>query len=211
MRIKRQTNVFWKKEKLRSKETVMKYKKIRNQARSAVKNIEKNYLVLAETLSEVQNNGYYISWGYDNFKQYLAKDLNMSYRRARYLIEIWSTILVYNLPKNEVIAIGWTKMRYIARVINDKNKEEWFRMAKEKTAYELQSIVQIHLLNNKKHVVRLCKHMGITCTLKEYNTITEAISSIKSVTDLKRRGAILASLCQIWLNTQDNQYQSKVA
>lgn len=101
------------------------------------KQYQQTYFKLAERLYAVSTEALYkkIGPGYSTFEEYVETELDFSFRKAKYLAQIWWWYGVENAahPKLMHIAheIGWTKARELVQVIDLKNADEWHQLAKE--------------------------------------------------------------------------------
>jgi hypothetical protein len=100
------------------------------------KQYQQTYFKLAERLYAVSTEALYkkIGPGYSTFESYVETELDFSFRKAKYLAQIWWWYGVENAahPKLMSIAheIGWTKARELVQVIDLKNADEWHDLAK---------------------------------------------------------------------------------
>lgn len=71
---------------------------------------------LAELLAEVKGAGYFGSWGYQTFPDYVELELGMKPRRAHYLVRIHNIMKQLNIPRSLYEMVSITKLREIVRL-----------------------------------------------------------------------------------------------
>lgn len=140
--------------------------KIRRRARVLVKSIDQGYMELAEIIHSVwatpingerQNACVCVSWGYDTYKQWAAEELGLHPRKVERLKAIWHHLHVTlegqldRTTRKEIIALGWTKVRELVRVIDGKNAKQWVEMAEQLNHDELCEAIRHALKDQEKH------------------------------------------------------------
>lgn len=161
--------------------------------------IESGYVDLSKLLHEAYYKEYHIEWGYEDFRGYCGAELDVNYRKAMYLIEIWDKVKKFNLPVKDVEKLGWTKMKDIASVIDEKNAKEWMKKAKEMTSRDLTEAVKI---SRKKDTGDTTVPSITTLTLRmseaEANIILDAIDEAKKLCESDNAVVALGMICQDW-------------
>jgi hypothetical protein len=89
-------------------------------------------MVLAQLSETCDNRGDFID---------AITKIGVGYRKARYLIEIADLAYKLRLPKDELAAIGWTKISILAPYLAHGRSEELLERAKYFTAIELKRMV----------------------------------------------------------------------
>jgi uncharacterized protein with NAD-binding domain and iron-sulfur cluster len=127
---------------------------MREQAKLAKSNIDKDYLLLAEALFEIKHKEYYRKWGIDTFATYCDQELDIKNAKAVNLTRIWDAIKSLALPREELIKIGYTKALMIVSKIEsgEGSSTELIELAKGKSVQQLQEI-----LSNRKYTNRVDK------------------------------------------------------
>ena len=129
---------------------------IRQRARELAHDLEHGYLELAKLLYEVYDKSedgdptkppLYISWGYTSFADYVDNDLQFSLRKAQRLRFIWYTLTVKlaNLDqkvKARLVALGWSKLRELVRVLTLDNAAEWLTKAENMSFIHLENSIR---------------------------------------------------------------------
>ena len=117
---------------------------VRKETIAAVESIDESYQALAKLLHETYDNGYYIRWGFGNFKDYCEGEVGVQYRKARYLVGIAQTIQDLAIDWGDVEGIGWTKLRTLLPMLKEEGEGDWLELAKQYSVKELERIVKDH-------------------------------------------------------------------
>jgi len=102
------------------------------------------YRVTEERLFTAKSLG-----AYETFKEYVETELGFSLRKGQMLATMhwWYCIENKDAPKllEGAREIGWTKAYHLVRVVDAKNADKWFKMAKEMNEQELRRNVRAAL------------------------------------------------------------------
>ena len=115
------------------------------------KTYERTYFRMAELLYRVSTEKLYrrIGPGYKSFEDYSEQELEFSFRKAKYLASIWwwFGIEMAGHPKllSEAHSIGWSKAKELVRVVDLKNADQWFGLAREKNTGDLGKLARAAL------------------------------------------------------------------
>lgn len=130
--------------------------KVRRQAKTLSKTLETTYMELGRILYQVydtpingdpKNPPVYRVWGYESFSEYAEKELHLKKRKAEYLRNIFYRLEVElaGMPeetKQEIVSLGWTKVRELVKVLTLRNAAEWAERSKNCTYPELVAAIQ---------------------------------------------------------------------
>ena len=183
-----------------SKTAKSRFEIVREQIKEALGQIESGYIDLSKLLSEAYHKEFYVKWGFDTFEDYCAEELDVKYRKAMYFVDIWDKVKQLKLNPRTVASLGWTKMKEIATVINEKNAKEWLEKAKSMTSRELTEAVKI--VRNKQAAdgtVPVVTTMTFRMSEAEANIISEAIEEAKKLTENENPVVALEMICQDWM------------
>lgn len=139
-------------------------KRIRKKAKELVRGVELGYVELAEILYDVydtpvendpQRGPVFKAWGYESFANYAEHELGLRRRKAEYLRSIGYKLKVdlKDLDpqvKQNLCALGWTKLRVLTRVLNLKNAVDWIAMADRVSYPELEEAVKKYILQKQE-------------------------------------------------------------
>lgn len=115
---------------------------VRDRINQVKDTIETSYAELAQLLYEVQEQGFFVGYGYESFKEYAEDELGIGYRKARYLVVIAGAVARAGVDWDRVVSIGWTKMRTIAKLLTPTNAEEWLDRAENSTQDQLLELTK---------------------------------------------------------------------
>ncbi len=73
---------------------------------------------------------------------YIQEQLGMEYRKAMYLVDIYTKFSKAGIHGDRVGEIGWTKAKEIARVVNEENADALLEAASESTVNELKETIK---------------------------------------------------------------------
>lgn len=104
--------------------------------------IDKDYFILGGILSAIQNQGWYMDKGYENFRAYVENECSIQYRKAMYLISIYNGLVESGVAWAKVSELGWTKLKELAGILTPDNVDEWVGYAKEMTTLQLQEFIK---------------------------------------------------------------------
>lgn len=115
-------------------------------AKALVNQVEETYFTLGGVLSHIMHEGLHKSAGYtekNGFSEFCVNELGMEYRKARYLITIYSKFTMLGVDETKLSAIGWSKAAKIAAIQDDakleKNFDKLVTYAAKHTREELES------------------------------------------------------------------------
>lgn len=133
--------------------------KIRRRAKELVRVIDLGYFDLCNVLYEIydtpvdgdaKREPVFALWNYSSFGEYAQVELGLKPRKAEYLRSIgfkFATDLAELDPvlKEELVALGWTKLRELVKVLTIRNAAGWIERAKKLSQAELLDLVKKHL------------------------------------------------------------------
>lgn len=80
--------------------------------------------------------------GHSTFKEYVHDEHGIHYRKARYLMNIYKTLVDKQVPWEAVSKVGWAKMKELLPVIDADNAESWAKAAESMTVSNLSEYVK---------------------------------------------------------------------
>jgi hypothetical protein len=107
-----------------------------------IENVGQNYFELGGILARVAVEA--IFGKHENFKDWLEAETTVGFRKARYLIKNYDTLVELDIPFTKFQGLGWTKVVAMLSVITLENVDEWVARAKELTLIQLQEEVKAH-------------------------------------------------------------------
>jgi hypothetical protein len=94
--------------------------------------IEGKFWELGEVLFVIFNKGYYVDAGYHDWREFCNSVLDIKWRTATYLKDIYARFSPLDVEEAERKGIGWTKLKELLPVVNASNVVYWLGVAKEK-------------------------------------------------------------------------------
>lgn len=124
-------------------EIVTRSNEVREQIIAAATLIDESYQSLAQLLHETYDNGYYMRWGFENFREYCETEVGVQYRKARYLVGIAEMIRDLSIDWGDVEGVGWTKMRALLPILKEEGVVgDWLEIAKSYSVKDLEKLVR---------------------------------------------------------------------
>ena len=90
-------------------------------------------------LQRVLENGWFGE--FESFGEYVFENFGFRERKARYLIEIYSSLVSNMIPYDKVEGLGWTKLKELAKFLTLDNVDEWVKKAQGLSVSELKSLI----------------------------------------------------------------------
>jgi len=184
----------------KSKIKQVRHEVVHEEIAVAERAIEENYVELAKLLYEAYHQDHYVKWGYDDFKDYCDAELSTNYRKAMYLIDIWDKIKRLKLSPARVAKIGWTKMKDIASVIDEKNAKEWLDKAGKMSTREVTDAVKtVRKDSSGSPEVPTTTTLKIVMGETEAAVVLEAIEEAKALTESDSTALALEMIASDWM------------
>ena len=177
---------------------------IREEAVRAKDMVETGYSKLARCLFDIYNQNLYTKWEYVSFENYVDTELQINYRKAMYLVEIYNTAKMLNMDMARLERIGWTKARELIKIVDEENAEEWMGLAENSTAKELNVLIkQAKDVNDNSSKVtdEIPTITSITFKLGmvEHAIIRDALDESMRMINTDDLALALSAVCQEWL------------
>jgi len=173
---------------------------VRAEIHEVNRQVEAEYLTLAQLLNEAYHREYFIEWGFEDWRSYTEDELGVQYRKAMYFVDVWDVVKKLNLPTAQVEKLGWTKMKDLTRVMTEKNAKDWLEKAKKMTTREITEEVRD---TRKRETGKATGPETIKLSLimgeDEGNIILDAIAESKKLCDSENEVVALGLVCQDWL------------
>lgn len=215
--------------------------KIRKRARSLVKSINQGYMELAEILhtvwatpinGETHNACVTVAWGYGGYVEWAEEELGLHKRKAERLKAIWHHLHVTLADKldrrtrKRIIALGWTKVRELIRVMNADNAEQWVEVAENLNYNELCEVIRRALEDQEKDAQAKAvgtsdddddefkgvdppddmdrfKELSFMLSPEQKANVELALGRAEQLANSPKRGHLLDLICTDFLSTND--------
>jgi hypothetical protein len=118
----------------------------RDMAKSLVNEGEFETFRLGGVFSVVNNQKYFLQYGFPDFKSWVEAEHGYKYRKAMYLAQVYDLVLELKLDWAKIHHIGWTKLKTILNpnnlLVNAENIDEWIEKAEKMTVLQLEDLVK---------------------------------------------------------------------
>ena len=184
-------------------------------AKRLIETAEKTYYTLGGVLAvisrdklyaQVKVNGEFPYAGNKGFEAFCEDHLNVRYRKAQYLINIYESFTQAGLTEAKIGSIGWSKAKELVSIlaVEPQNADKWIETAKEGSTAEVAEAVKARLtkIGAKTHgntkTVRT-----VTCKFKlhedEGQVVEQAIKLAKEQADTDDDSQAFAHIIKEWL------------
>lgn len=167
---------------------------------------------IAKLLFAVYQRSLFTRWGFKNFQEYVESDLGFKYRKANYLVNIWSWY-TENVHREDVIdaiwnEIGWTKAKELVGVITDENADHWLQRARELSAVQLAEEARKYLQleggddgSGKSSGGDGFKSMSFKLAEDQKENVDEALKLAEAMSGSDKKGHNLDLICTNFMAT----------
>jgi hypothetical protein len=100
-----------------------------------VSDIESNSFRLGGILAVIQDKGWV--GDSDSFRSLVVDRFGIQYRKAMYLVSIYTNLVQKQIPWSTVKDLGWTKLKELAPILTSKNVDTWVKKAEKMTVLQL--------------------------------------------------------------------------
>lgn len=101
--------------------------------------VDVNLFHMGGLLQRVIDNGWFGE--YESFGEYVFETFGFKERKARYLIEIYSSLVTNLIPYDKVKGLGWTKLKELARFLTKENVDEWVKKVEGLSVSEVKALL----------------------------------------------------------------------
>jgi hypothetical protein len=160
--------------------------------------------VLAKIYSESEWLG-----DYPKFKDMLEVEFpGIKYRKAMYLIDIYTNLVNAKISWSKVGHLGWTKLKELAAILTQENVDEWVQKAEGLTVLQLIEAIKLYKLAQAGGVADIESDEEIkkltTMTFKVYEdqkeTVKEALDKAKLESGTEFDNVAIESICMNYLS-----------
>ena len=101
--------------------------------------VDVNLFHMGGLLQRVIDNGWF--GDYESFGEYVFETFGFKERKARYLIEIYASLVTNMIPYAKVKGLGWTKLKELARFLTKENVDEWVKKVEGLSVSEVKALI----------------------------------------------------------------------
>jgi hypothetical protein len=173
----------------------------REKIKMAAANVGNSYYELCEQLHAADLNRYWAEWGFDSFEAYADKELDIGYRKARYLASMYDAFLKANITRDQVVHIGWSKVKEICPLItaDPKSAKKWLKEAEKKGIRELAETIRVSKgAPARPDVVRL----SLKFEPADGKIVTDALVTAFGEIGEEKADKGIAHICGEWIMTK---------
>jgi len=172
---------------------------------------EKTYFNLGGVLAEIYRTKAYGEAGYlgeGAWDDYLQKELNLEYRKAMYLIEIYKAFSKLDVDEDRLADIGWTKIRMLAPYIKGLSQEEVDELLGEVATMsrdEISEHIKSSLVSSSKggDKIKKIKFSGFSAFADEGEYIGAAIERAQELVENADYQSAIKYIIRDWAVTTD--------
>lgn len=178
---------------------------LREEALHAKDMIDSGYMMLARCLYDIYHQNIFSNhWNYNSFEEYIDNEIQVTYRKAMYLVEIYGKAKLLNMDMTRLEKMGWTKAKELIRVVDESNIDEWMSRAENATAKELNVLVRREkdkqadrssIVEEAPIITTITFKLGMA----EHAIIDDALQESKSLINSNDLALSLTNICQEWL------------
>jgi hypothetical protein len=165
----------------------------------AIKNeIEGKFWEMGAILNSIFKNQYYVDYGYRDWKDFCNEVLEMKWRTATYLRDIYVKFTGLGIRPDECIGIGWGRLKELLPVVNKENVKYWLTEAKKKGASiaNLNAKVRVALGKiTQEESEKLPAKLTFSLYEKQEETVERALELARRITGSESRGYQLEMVC----------------
>jgi hypothetical protein len=162
--------------RITTKRATVKIPTLRHEAMELASSLKKNEYRLSLIISDIYANLSFKDWGYPGFKEYCEEELGIYYRKGLWLKDIGNKIKELKLTDKELEGIDWTKLKEIASVLTEENKDEILENIKNKTVSEVQEYSKS--IKTKTEIIEKKVKLVFVVSEESARVIEEALASI---------------------------------
>lgn len=185
---------------------------LREDLKQLNKEISHSYFRLAACLKRAFDVRAHASWGYGTWKEYVELELDMSERKAQYLMRVhhWFVVVLKDpTVRDRVEHLGWTKVKLLVGVVDENNVDEWVQRAESMTAVQLEEYIRS--LREGNDPSEKGAENATTMTFKLFpaqaENVEDALELAGRIAESDKRGHLLDLICTSF--KQDNIFQTK--
>ena len=172
---------------------------IREEIKQLLYEIDEKRYDLYLKIYEVKRDQKFLEWGFENFRDWLERDLQIEYRVGLWYAQMGETIEKFNISKDVVLSVSWTKFKEICQLDSWEHIEPLLKKASGMSFKEVQAEVK----QIKKNIAPKKEMTLTTLTLKlkedQYDVIMQAVEKAKDEAGTDSIASALEYICQEYL------------
>lgn len=179
-------------------------------ARTLRNRVEESFFSLGGVLNHIVLTGAHKAAGFDGkrgFADYVKAELDIDYRKAMYLIDIYKTFRALGVSEAQFSGIGWSKAKELTSIVTPDNLDEVLGKARELSKDGLISWVKTTFVNEDgtPRVGRAPRQGQVQKTKLQFalfadqaETVTRALEAAKGKVGTDDLAQALEFICAEW-------------
>lgn len=175
-----------------------------------------NAFRLGGVLAKILAEKWFASEGYVDFAAYVEKRHGVKRRKAYYLVQIYNAVSEVGVGWDELRAIGWTKLKELAPVLETGNAAEWLARAAAPgmTVAKLHDLVQACREDPSVPVAAIANRTTVrtfTFDTEQLRTMTLALAKAKTEAETDVDSEALVHMAQDYLGPSSRLVERHLA
>jgi hypothetical protein len=165
----------------------------------SIKNeIEGKFWEMGSILNDIFKNQYYVDYGYHDWKDFCNEVLEMKWRSATYLRDIYVKFTSLGIGPEDCVGVGWAKLKELLPIVTKENVKYWLKEAKaKKVSVAVLNAKVRHALGRitKEESERLPKQLVFRLHNAQLENVEKALELARRMTGSNSRGYHLEMIC----------------
>ena len=176
----------------------MKEQAVYDEIAKVIEQSEVAYFKLGGLLAVSLTNSWFN--GYASFKEMIEGKFGFKYRKAMYLVEVYTKVVESGVAWAKLEPVGWTKVQIIAKVLTAENADKWIEIAKAQNAPTLANVVDLEIkkiagLASGDETVKSVTNMHFKVHADQKATIDAALEKSKEISGTEVGAVALTNVC----------------
>lgn len=149
------------------------------------------------------------------FRDYVQETFGLKYRKARYLIQIYNSLVEAGIAYEQVQKVTWTKLRVLVQILTAENVDEWVEKALSMNQKTLEATVKAALEEGVEGAaeapVSNLKTKSFKLAEDQIEVVEAALDDIKQKANTEHNGVALEYMAQSYLGGGSASKKTDVA
>lgn len=182
--------------------------------------IDNNSIELCKYLWTIYRKGFFRDWGFQNFREYVDKEVTFKIGKAMSYVRIWDALQQNEDMAQKVLSVGWAKARELISVVTEENVEQWVDKAKhlnlEGVIKEVRAERNRLVPDDEKQALENAeeaegtamditrKSVNLQFKIADYHTYCQALDKVKSEHAGLSNAEITALICADFIGSNNH-------
>lgn len=126
---------------------------------------------------------------HETFRDYIFANYGLKYRKAMYLMQIYTALTEANIPYEAVQGIGWTKLKDLTQILTADNVDEWVAKAKIMNVPSLQESIKQYLAEDGEDDTSSKPKPAATMKSKTFKFAEEQLETVDMALDKAKKAS----------------------